>query len=105
MNEDLNRSSKKPYQEIDEQKDGESDDECALRFWTYNYQRNDSIITDLFTGLFKCTVKCPQCSWVSITYEPFNILQLHIHKEKYHMFYLISRKLYLLLFYFLIKFK
>jgi len=85
MNEDLNRASKKPYQEIDEQKDGESDDECALRFWTYNYQRNDSIITDLFTGLFKCTVKCPQCSWVSITYEPFNILQLPIPKEK-HIF-------------------
>ena len=84
MNEDLNRSSKKPYQEIDEQKDGESDDECALRFWNYYVQRNDSIITDLFTGLFKCTVKCPQCSWVSITYEPFNILQLPIPKEKYH---------------------
>ena len=42
MNEDLNRAPKKPYQEIDEQKENESDDECALRFWTYNYQRNDS---------------------------------------------------------------
>jgi len=84
MNEDLNRTSKKPYQEIDEQKDGESDDECALRFWNYYVQRNDSIITDLFTGLFKCTVKCPNCGWVSITYEPFNILQLPIPKEKYH---------------------
>ena len=82
MNEDLNRASKKPYQEIDEQKENESDDACALRFWTYNYQRNDSIITDLFTGLFKCTVKCPNCNWISITYEPFNILQLPIPKER-----------------------
>ncbi len=84
INEDLNRISKKYYKEIDEQKEDETDDECALRFWTYNYQRNDSIITDLFTGLFKCTVKCPNCNWVSITYETFNILQLSIPKEKYH---------------------
>ena len=84
INEDLNRTSKKSYKEIDEQKEDETDDECALRFWTYNYQRNDSIITDLFTGLFKCTVKCPNCNWVSITYETFNILQLPIPKKKYY---------------------
>ena len=82
MNEDLNRTSKKPYKEIDEQKDNESDDQCASRFWKYNYERNNSIITDLFTGLFKCTVKCPQCGWISITYEPFNILQLPIPYKK-----------------------
>ena len=83
INEDLNRTSKKSYKEIDEQKENETDDECALRFWNYYVQRNDSIITDLFTGLFKCTVKCPNCNWVSITYETFNILQLPIPKVKY----------------------
>ena len=82
MNEDLNKNHEKKYKEIQEQQNNESDVQCAKRFWDYFLYRNDSIITDLFTGLFKNCVKCPKCNYISITYEPFNILQLPIPNEK-----------------------
>ncbi len=40
MNEDLNRTSKKPFHEIDEQKGNETDDDCALRFLTIFFTFN-----------------------------------------------------------------
>ena len=82
MNEDLNKNHEKKYEEIKEQQSNESDIQCAKRFWDYFLHRNDSIITDLFTGLFKNCVTCPKCNYISITYEPFNILQLPIPNEK-----------------------
>jgi len=82
MNEDLNKNHEKKYEEIQEQQSNETDIQCAKRFWDYFLHRNDSIITDLFTGLFKNCVTCPKCNYISITYEPFNILQLPIPNEK-----------------------
>ena len=82
MNEDLNKNHEKKYEEIKEQQSNETDIQCAKRFWDYFLHRNDSIITDLFTGLFKNCVTCPKCNYISITYEPFNILQLPIPNEK-----------------------
>ena len=81
MNEDLNKNSEKKYEEIKEQQSNENDIDCAKRFWNYFLHRNNSIITDLFTGLFKNCVSC-ECGYTSITYQPFNILQLPIPDEK-----------------------
>ena len=78
INEDLNKVTNPPYEEIEEQKDNEKDYDCAKRFWDLHIRRNDSIITDLFSGQYKNTIECPECKWISITYDPFNTLILNI---------------------------
>ena len=82
LNEDLNSADKKEYIELDEQKEDETDEICSKRFWDSNLKRNDSIITDLFCGQFKSTITCPNCNWVSITYEPFYSINLPLKEKK-----------------------
>ena len=82
LNEDLNFSEEKKYVELEEKKEGEKDEECAKRFWEANLIRNDSIITDLFCGLFKSTITCPKCNKVSITFEPFYSINLPLKENK-----------------------
>ncbi len=83
LNEDLNKVTKEVYEEIAEQKKGENDIDCAKRFWDLHIRRNNSIITDLFSGQYKSTIHCPNCNWISQTYDPFNNLILPIPKHKY----------------------
>ena len=83
LNEDLNKTTKAPYEEIQEQKDNEKDIDCAKRFWKFHLMRNDSIITDLFSGQYKSTISCPDCKYISITYDAFNNLILPIPKKSY----------------------
>ena len=78
LGEDLNRTTKKKYIELQEQQKGETDVEAANRFWSLHVQRNDSIVTDLFHGLLKSTITCPKCHFQNITYDPFNTLALTI---------------------------
>ena len=82
LNEDLNKIKNKPYQEIEEQKNNEIDIDCSIRFWELHIKRNDSIITDLFTGQYKSTIECPNCKWISRTYDTFNTISLPIPNEK-----------------------
>ena len=78
LNEDLNRTTKKPYIEMKEKGSDETDIECAKRYWDYNLKRNDSIITDLFCGQFKSSITCPECGFINITFPPFETLKLPI---------------------------
>ncbi|MCQ2820418.1 MAG: hypothetical protein MJ252_24395 [archaeon] len=82
MNEDLNKVTKKPYEEISERKEGESDIEASKRWWDLHLRRNDSIITDLFSGQFKSTIRCPECNWVSVTFDPFNSISVPVPTEE-----------------------
>ena len=82
LNEDLNFSDEKKYIELDEKKETESDEECAKRYWEANLIRNDSIITDLFCGLFKSTIICPKCNKISVTFEPFYSINLPLKENK-----------------------
>ena len=94
INEDLNKVTKAPYEEIQEQQDNEKDLDCAKRFWNLHLRRNDSIITDLFSGQYKSTIECPDCHWISITYDPFNTLILPIPrkaKKKDTVFFFIPK--------------
>ena len=43
-----------------------------------NLRRNDSIITDLFCGQFKSTIKCPDCKLINITFDPFDAINLSL---------------------------
>ena len=78
LHEDLNRITKKPYFQLEEQKEQESDSEASQRFWDLYKQRENSIIVDLFHGQFKSKITCSGCHKSSITYEPFVFLGLPI---------------------------
>jgi len=44
--------------------------------------RNDSVILDLFHGLLKSTVVCPECNKISVTFDPFCYLSLPLPVRK-----------------------
>lgn len=86
LHEDLNRIQKKPYIEKPDSTDEMVHDENALRqfatrCWEIYKARNDSIVTDLFAGMYKSTVTCPVCDKVSIIFDPFNNLTLQLPIE------------------------
>ena len=80
LNEDLNRTDKKEYKELKEKDDDETELDCAKRFWNLHVKLNDSIVTDLFSGLFRSEVQCTnsKCRYKNITFDPFNTLTLPI---------------------------
>ncbi|KAH3816326.1 hypothetical protein DPMN_117840 [Dreissena polymorpha] len=81
LHEDLNRIKKKPYIE---QKDSDNrpDEVVAKEAWDNYLKRNNSIITDLFHGLLKSTVQCPECDKISVTFDPFCYLSLPMPVKK-----------------------
>lgn len=86
LQEDLNRIQKKPYVEKPDSTDEMVNDPMALRAmadkcWEIYQARNDSVITDLFAGMYKSTVVCPNCNKVSIIFDPFNNLTLQLPIE------------------------
>ena len=83
LNEDLNKSEKKDYIEIKGKGKDETELECAQRFWNLHLKRNDSIVTDLFSGLLKSDVVCGECGYDNITFDPFNTLSLAIPNSRY----------------------
>ena len=54
----------------------------AKEAWSNHRLRNDSIIVDIFHGLFKSTLVCPECSKVSVTFDPFCYLTLPLPMKK-----------------------
>ncbi|KAL8969770.1 MAG: hypothetical protein Q9183_001835, partial [Haloplaca sp. 2 TL-2023] len=86
LQEDLNRIQKKPYIEKPDSTDEMVNNPAALRemavkCWDIYKARNDSVITDLFAGMYKSTVVCPVCDKVSIIFDPFNNLTLQLPIE------------------------
>ena len=78
LSEDLNEIKSKKYLELKEQQPKETDEQCAKRYWELHLSRNNSIINELFCGLYKSTIICPLCKYNSITYNPFTSLSLLI---------------------------
>ncbi|KAH7329234.1 hypothetical protein B0I35DRAFT_456639 [Stachybotrys elegans] len=86
LQEDLNRIKEKPYIEKPDSTDDminnpEAIREMADKVWDITRRRDDSIIADLFTGMYKSTLKCPECGKISITFDPFNNLTLQLPVE------------------------
>ena len=86
LQEDLNRVKKKPYIEKPDSTDEMVHNPAALKAfadqnWDIYKARNDSVITDLFAGMYKSTVTCPVCDKVSIIFDPFNTLTLQLPIE------------------------
>lgn len=83
LQEDLSRVKKKPYIEKPDSTDEMVNNpiliaEMAQKVWDITKKRDDSVIADLFVGMYKSTLKCPDCSKVSITFDPFNNLTLQL---------------------------
>lgn len=81
LQEDLSRIKKKPYIEKPDSTDEMIGNPAAIRemaekVWDITKKRDDSVIADLFTGMYKSTLVCPVCDKVSITFDPFNNLTL-----------------------------
>ncbi|KAH6653990.1 hypothetical protein BKA67DRAFT_592328 [Truncatella angustata] len=83
LQEDLSRVKKKPYIEKPDSTDEMIGDPNAIRemaeqVWDITKRRDDSVVADLFTGLYKSTLVCPDpsCGKISITFDPFNSLTL-----------------------------
>jgi ubiquitin carboxyl-terminal hydrolase 4/11/15 len=86
LQEDLSRIKKKPYIEKPDSTDDMINDPEAIRkmaeeVWDITRRRDDSVIADLFTGMYKSTLKCPVCGKISITFDPFNNLTLPLPVE------------------------
>ena len=86
LQEDLNRVKKKPYVEKPDSTDEMVHNPVALqqmanKCWDIYKARSDSVITDLFAGMYKSTVICPVCDKVSIIFDPFNNLTLQLPIE------------------------
>lgn len=86
LQEDLSRVKKKPYIEKPDSTDEMVNNpdairEMAAKVWDITKKRDDSVIADLFTGMYKSTLVCPICSKVSITFDPFNNLTLQLPIE------------------------
>ncbi|XP_074861038.1 ubiquitin carboxyl-terminal hydrolase 4 isoform X2 [Carettochelys insculpta] len=83
LHEDLDRVRRKPYLELRDA-NGRPDSVVAKEAWENHRLRNDSIIVDIFHGLFKSTLVCPKCSKVSVTFDPFCYLTLPLPLKKDH---------------------
>jgi len=86
LSEDLNRIMKKPYIEKPDSTDDMVGNEQLLkeladRNWDIYKARNDSVVIDLFAGMYKSTLTCPVCDKVSIVFDPFSNLTLQLPIE------------------------
>jgi len=73
LKEDCNRvTGSKPYIELKEA-EGRPDREVAAEALEADRTRSNSKVDDLFVGLFKSVVRCPEpsCGRVSLTFDPF----------------------------------
>lgn len=87
LHEDLNRIKKKPYTENPESDDNTVNDPEAIKalgekFREIHRSRNDSVTMDLFNGFYKNTMVCPECSKVSITFDPYSLVTLQLPIEQ-----------------------
>jgi ubiquitin carboxyl-terminal hydrolase 4/11/15 len=69
LHEDLNRVKVKPFVAKDES--SRSDDLKSKDCWIGFLRRNQSILVDLFYGLFKSVLYCPDCENISTCFDPF----------------------------------
>uniref|UniRef100_M4BGP8 Ubiquitin carboxyl-terminal hydrolase n=1 Tax=Hyaloperonospora arabidopsidis (strain Emoy2) TaxID=559515 RepID=M4BGP8_HYAAE len=82
LHEDLNRVKHKPYVEVEDSDGSQDDATVAKKAWERHLLRNDSIFVDHVQGQFKSTVVCPLCNKVSITFDPFNCIQLELPQQQ-----------------------
>lgn len=86
LSEDLNRVGKRQYIEMPVSTDEMIHDEAAAavmanKVWDITMKQSNSIISDIFMGLYKSTFNCPVCHKISITFDAFRVLRLPLPEE------------------------
>ncbi|KAK6506680.1 CSN-associated deubiquitinating enzyme Ubp12, variant 2 [Arthrobotrys musiformis] len=86
LHEDLNRIHQKPVVEFPDSTDEMIGNPAAIaklaeENWELYRKRNDSVIIDLFAGMYKSTVICPVCDKTSIKFDPWLSCQLPLPVE------------------------
>lgn len=82
LSEDLNRTIRKPYVEMKDSA-GRPDEEVAEEFWTVHCRREHSVVTALFSGLFRSVLRCTRCGHTNTVFEPFTCLQIPLPEHRY----------------------
>ena len=80
----MNRVAKKPpYKELDF--DNLAVEEQSKNWWQYNLERDNSIITDLFTGQLMNRLECNRCHHKSYAFDNFMDLSISIPRKAVRM--------------------
>uniref|UniRef100_A0A8C6X9P5 Ubiquitin carboxyl-terminal hydrolase n=1 Tax=Naja naja TaxID=35670 RepID=A0A8C6X9P5_NAJNA len=82
LHEDLNRVKKKEYIELKDAAGRPDEVRSSKEAWRNHKRRNNSIIVDIFHGLFKSTLVCPECKKISVTFDPFCYLSVPLPISK-----------------------
>ena len=79
LHEDLNKVLSKPYVKTPDEQEKDDDVE-ATKSWNRFLMRNQSLLVDLFYGMYKSTVYCQnkECNNISRAFDPFATLSLSI---------------------------
>ena len=85
LHEDLNSITSKPYIDIGEKGENETDEDASKRWWEKNLLRENSIIVDLFHGQFKSTITCSSCKRVSVSFDSYMFLSLPIPSGRFEI--------------------
>eukprot|EP00045_Choanoeca_perplexa_P016366 m.219923 g.219923 ORF g.219923 m.219923 type:complete len:1694 (+) comp17238_c0_seq1:227-5308(+) len=80
LHEDLNRVTEKPYVERKDS-DGRPDSIVAREHWQNHVARNRSIMVDLFHFQLRSQLKCMECGFTSVTFDPVSSLPLPLPSE------------------------
>jgi ubiquitin carboxyl-terminal hydrolase 2/21 len=67
------------YKDIEEE--GISAEEKGRRCWIFYLNKNCSIVTDLFLGQLRSTLRCTECRHESVTFEPFLAVSVPLSKD------------------------
>ena len=70
------------YKEITDKAKKETDDDAAARWHRIFKARDDSVLTDLFTGQLKSVVQCKTCGKKSLNFDP--MWELHVELAPRH---------------------
>ncbi|KAL0215297.1 hypothetical protein P9112_007481 [Eukaryota sp. TZLM1-RC] len=76
LHEDLNRIINKPY--FTEDITTTDEEEIARESIRRYKARNESVVSELFTGLFKSELHCPSCDKIAVTFDPTNQIAVPI---------------------------
>lgn len=91
LHEDLNRVLKKPYVQEKDYQQGEPEEPFFNQAVKNFRARNDSFIVDLFYGFFRTATTCPTCGFLSLQFEPFNMLTVPVKglndSKEFYYFY------------------
>ncbi|TPX40798.1 hypothetical protein SeLEV6574_g06400 [Synchytrium endobioticum] len=85
LHEDVNKVKKKPYIELLEFPETTPDVQIAEEFWDAHTKRNDSIVVNLFHGMYKSKVTCLDCGVASTKFDVHQELTLEIPEPPNHL--------------------